>query len=268
MMVSKHGGFSCYPSVSKIYLRYSLRRKDASEISVRDNDLAMADDKATANGRKTSGGLGGGGALGDLVKAESMIQLAIALPVGCGVGFLLGDWGDHHWHQGWMAVTGLILGAIGGFYADHHHRQPLHEAGRVMDGLAGNLTDEDVKGALRRALRLLAIIALLGAALFWWRSGWQSALLLLVGAGISGASLWEWLRLMTAIMVRMDGGGKANPMGLIVAGFLLRLGLTFGLAYVSLKYLNGSVYAMALGLGLGVFSLSVEGLRLMKQWSV
>jgi ATP synthase protein I len=58
---------------------------------------------------------GGGGGLGDLVKAESMIQLAIALPLGCILGGALGDWGDHHWHQSWMAVTGIVLGAIGGF---------------------------------------------------------------------------------------------------------------------------------------------------------
>jgi ATP synthase protein I len=44
-----------------------------------------------------------------------MIQLAIALPLGCILGGALGDWGDHHWHQSWMAVTGIVLGAIGGF---------------------------------------------------------------------------------------------------------------------------------------------------------
>jgi hypothetical protein len=40
------------------------------------------------------------------------------------------------------------------------------------------------------------------------------------------------------------------------------------LLYVSLKFLDGSVYALAAGLGLGVFSLSVEGVRLMKAWTV
>jgi hypothetical protein len=38
--------------------------------------------------------------------------------------------------------------------------------------------------------------------------------------------------------------------------------------YVSLKTLNGSVYALAAGLGLGVFSLTVEGLRMVKAWTV
>ncbi len=54
-------------------------------------------------------------ALGSLVQAESMIQLALAIPVGSFVGILLGSWLDRHFHQHWMAVTGLFLGAAGGF---------------------------------------------------------------------------------------------------------------------------------------------------------
>ena len=88
------------------------------------------------------------------------------------------------------------------------------------------------------------------------------------GAAISGSGLWEWLRLMTAVMVRMDGGRAARPLGVILAGFFLRLGGAIVLLYVSLKFLNGSVYALAAGLGLGVFCLSVEGVRLMKAWTV
>jgi hypothetical protein len=108
----------------------------------------------------------------------------------------------------------------------------------------------------------------LAAPLVWWKMGWQSAMLLLVGALISGSGLFEWLRLMTAVMVRMDGGEKARPMGMVLFGFFLRLGLTLGLLYVSLKVLNGSVYALAAGLALGVFALSIEGLRLVKAWTV
>jgi hypothetical protein len=40
------------------------------------------------------------------------------------------------------------------------------------------------------------------------------------------------------------------------------------LLYVSLKLLNGSVFALAGGLALGVFALAVEGLRLIKVWTV
>jgi F0F1-type ATP synthase assembly protein I len=54
-------------------------------------------------------------ALGEVVKAESMIQLAIALPAGCVIGWLVGAWLDRHFHQNWMGIVGILLGAIGGF---------------------------------------------------------------------------------------------------------------------------------------------------------
>jgi hypothetical protein len=130
------------------------------------------------------------------------------------------------------------------------------------------LTDADFKRTIWSALRLMAVVAAVATPLVWWKMGWQSAALLLVGAAISGSGLYEWLRLMTAVMVRMDGGEKARPMGIVLFGFFLRLGLTVAVLYVSLKFLNGSVYALAGGLALGVFALSVEGLRLMKAWTV
>ena len=131
-----------------------------------------------------------------------------------------------------------------------------------------NFSDADFRRTILSALRLLGIITAVAAPLVWWKLGWQSAVLLLVGAVISGSGLFEWLRLMTAVMARLDVGGEAKPMGLLLAGFFLRLGLTVVLLYVSLKILNGSVYALAAGLALGVFALSVEGLRLMKAWTV
>jgi hypothetical protein len=129
-------------------------------------------------------------------------------------------------------------------------------------------SDADFTRTIWSALRLLAILTVLAAPVLWWKLGWQSAALLVVGAAISGSGLWEWLRLMTAVMVRMDGGAEARPMGRMLVGFFVRLGLTIMLLYVSLKFLDGSVYALAAGLGLGVFSLSVEGVRLMKAWTV
>ena len=55
------------------------------------------------------------GALGDLVTAESMIQLAIALPAGCLIGWLVGEALDKHFHANWMGLVGILLGAAGGF---------------------------------------------------------------------------------------------------------------------------------------------------------
>jgi hypothetical protein len=131
-----------------------------------------------------------------------------------------------------------------------------------------SFSDADFRETILRALRLLAIISSVGAVLLWWKMGWQSAALLAVGAVISASGLWEWLRLMTAVMARMDQGGEARPMAMLLLGFFVRLAATVALLYVSLKLLNGSVYALATGLALGVFALTVEGLRLVKAWTV
>jgi uncharacterized membrane protein YeaQ/YmgE (transglycosylase-associated protein family) len=73
----------------------------------------MADE---GTGNDSGKGTGGGkGVLGDLVKAESMLQVAIALPAGCLIGWFAGSWLDRHFHQGWISIAGIVLGAIGGF---------------------------------------------------------------------------------------------------------------------------------------------------------
>jgi ATP synthase protein I len=72
----------------------------------------MADD-GTGNDNKSPGG--GKGVLGELVKAESMVQLAIALPAGCVIGWLVGSWLDRHFHQEWISIVGILLGALAGF---------------------------------------------------------------------------------------------------------------------------------------------------------
>ena len=131
-----------------------------------------------------------------------------------------------------------------------------------------SFSDADFRTTILRALKLLAVISVVGALLLWWKQGWQSAALLAVGSVISASGLWEWLRLMTAVMARMDQGGEARPMAMLLLGFFIRLAATVALLYVSLKVLNGSVYALAAGLALGVFALTVEGLRLVKAWTV
>ena len=64
----------------------------------------MADD----SGNKDSG-------LRSYIRAEALVQLVIALPAACFVGWLLGAWLDKHFHQEWIAVAGILLGAVGGF---------------------------------------------------------------------------------------------------------------------------------------------------------
>lgn len=67
----------------------------------------MADEEKTPGRPK--------GALGSLVKAESMAQLALGIPAGCLIGWLLGSWLDKKFGTGWIGVTGIVLGAVGGF---------------------------------------------------------------------------------------------------------------------------------------------------------
>jgi hypothetical protein len=133
--------------------------------------------------------------------------------------------------------------------------------------LAG-LTDEDVRQTMLRALRLLLVLAAVGLALAWWKLGWQSAVLLAVGAVISATGLWEWMRLMAVVISRMDAGAAPRPVGTVLVGFLLRLGIAIVALYVSLKYLDGSVYALAAGLAMGMVALTIEALRLVRSWTV
>ena len=137
----------------------------------------------------------------------------------------------------------------------------------MAEGLEG-FTDADVRSTLVRTLRLLAVLTLVGMALVGWKLGWRSAVLLLVGAAISGSGLWEWMRLMSAVMARMDAGGEGRPMGLVLTGFFVRLGRAIVMLYVSLKYLNGSVIALAVGLGLGIVSLTFEAIKMARAWTV
>jgi hypothetical protein len=144
-----------------------------------------------------------------------------------------------------------------------------------MEGAQG-FTDADVRATLVRTLKLLAVLTVIGMGLVGWKMGWQSAVFLLLGAAISGTGLWEWMRLMSVVMARMDAGGldpekrgaAARPMGMVLTGFFLRLAVTLAVLYVSLKFLNGSVIALAAGLGLGIASLTFEAIRMARAWTV
>ena len=135
-----------------------------------------------------------------------------------------------------------------------------------------NFSGADFERTIWTALRLMGTAVAVGVPLLWWKLGWQSAVLFAVGALISGSGLFEWLRLMTALMARIDSGGETpvevRPLAPVLIGFFLRLGVAILLLYGSLKFLHGSVYALIAGLALGVAALSIEGLRLVKSWTV
>jgi hypothetical protein len=131
-----------------------------------------------------------------------------------------------------------------------------------------SFNEGDVRAVLVRTIRLLAILAAVGMVLVGFKLGWRSSVLLLVGAAISATGLWEWMRLMSAIMERVDGAVTVRPMGMVLTGFFLRMGLTIAVLYVSLKFLHGSVIALAFGLGLGIASLIFEVIQLARSWTV
>jgi F0F1-type ATP synthase assembly protein I len=56
-----------------------------------------------------------GGIFGSLVHAEAMVQLALAVPGGCLVGWLIGVGLDKHFHTEWIQIVGIVVGAIAGF---------------------------------------------------------------------------------------------------------------------------------------------------------
>jgi ATP synthase protein I len=53
--------------------------------------------------------------LKSLVKAESMVQLALVLPAAVLVGLGLGTLLDHWLHQSWIYLAGIGFGAVAGF---------------------------------------------------------------------------------------------------------------------------------------------------------
>ena len=68
--------------------------------------MAMADEKGSGK----SEGVGS-----SLAKAESVLQLALAVPIGCFVGLAAGWWLDKKLHTHWIVVVGMLVGATGGF---------------------------------------------------------------------------------------------------------------------------------------------------------
>ncbi len=50
-----------------------------------------------------------------LVRAESLVQIALALPLSSLLGWGLGVYLDHKFHQSWISIMGLFLGVAAGF---------------------------------------------------------------------------------------------------------------------------------------------------------
>lgn len=133
---------------------------------------------------------------------------------------------------------------------------------------ATDFSEGDLKATLGRSLRMVGILAALGIPITWFAAGWQSTLLFLVGALIAATGIFEWQRLMMAVLSRFNEGGLPKPLAPVLIWFFLRLGIAGVLLYVSLRGLNGSVYALCAGLGLAVVALMIEAIRLLRAWSL
>jgi hypothetical protein len=127
--------------------------------------------------------------------------------------------------------------------------------------------DQDFKAALTRALRTELILAVVGIPIAWIASGWRSAVLFVVGAAICGTGIMVWQRLMGAVLDRLSEGREVRPLAPVLFWFFTHLLLSGCLLYVSLRGLDGSVYALIAGLGLALIALTIESFRLVKAWT-
>jgi hypothetical protein len=127
-----------------------------------------------------------------------------------------------------------------------------------------SLTDEALESMLRRALRETLILGVIAALVLLKASGWRNAAMLGTGMLISAASILEWQRLIRLINLKLDKKKPPRSAWVVVVFFVLRLTI-FGVAiYGSLICFRGSVVALLCGLGLAVFAIAFEALRLLR----
>jgi hypothetical protein len=127
-----------------------------------------------------------------------------------------------------------------------------------------DFTDAALDAMLKRALRNTLILGAVPALVVWIASGWRNAAMLLTGAAVSAASIWEWQRLARLINARLDNQRTPVSSRVVVLFFVLRLTVFAGVIYGSLKCFQGSAVALLCGLGLAVFTLGWEAVRLLR----
>ena len=135
-------------------------------------------------------------------------------------------------------------------------------------GGLSDFTEQDLKTTLTRALRWVGVLGVIGIAAVWLAAGWRSAVLFAVGAAIAATGLYESKRLMLAVLSRFNNDRQAKPIAGVLVWFFLRLILAGVVLYVSLRSLEGSVYALCAGLGLAVVALTIESIRLLRDWTL
>jgi Na+/H+-translocating membrane pyrophosphatase len=127
-----------------------------------------------------------------------------------------------------------------------------------------NYSDADLKASMRRAIRWTAILAVVGFLALLFTRGWQTAVLFIAGAVVSATGLYEWQQLIGVINAKLDNQRSPRAAGFTLTMFFLRLGFAAAVIYVSLRFLEGSLYALVAGLSLAIIALTVEALRLLR----
>ena len=51
-----------------------------------------------------------------IVSFEKGMQLALTVPSAVAIGWLIGAWADKHFHQEWISIAGIVLGAVSGLF--------------------------------------------------------------------------------------------------------------------------------------------------------
>lgn len=127
-----------------------------------------------------------------------------------------------------------------------------------------DFTDATFMKLMRRAMRNILIAGLILAAIVASVWGWRTGLMLLIGAVISASGIREWQRMVVAINSRIDHSQAPHAMGRTLFIFILRVAMVGFVLYGSLRYLEGSVYALVGGLMLAMIALTVEGIRMLR----
>ena len=116
---------------------------------------------------------------------------------------------------------------------------------------------------LQRALYKTMILGVIASIMVLVASGWRNGLMLMVGALISAASIFEWQRLARVIRAKLEAEKTPRSAPAVVVFFMLRLVLYGGAIYVSLKCLQGSAVALLCGLGLAAITILWQALRML-----
>ena len=125
------------------------------------------------------------------------------------------------------------------------------------------LPNDAAEVMLQRAMYKTLILGVIASLVLLAASGWRNASMLMVGALISAASIYEWQRLARVIRAKLDAEKTPRSAPAVVVFFLLRLVLYGGAIYVSLRCLQGSAVALLCGLGLAALTILWQALRVL-----